>query len=137
MSEEGETPSARRRILVADDNLDAAASLGMLLELQGHEVRVVYDGLAAVEVAATFLPDIVLLDIAMPQLNGYDACGQIRAQAPDANMLIVALTGWTGDDMKRRAREAGFDFYLIKPVEVPALEKMVAGRPLKRTRIAT
>ena len=132
MSEENATVLTRHRILVADDNQDAATSLGALLEVMGHDVRVVHDGMAAVEVSASFRPDTVLLDIGMPQMNGYDACRDIRTQSSNQDVLIVALTGWTGEDMKQRARQAGFDMYLIKPVEMPALEKLLAEHPPKR-----
>ena len=93
VSEQSASPVSRRRILVADDNRDAASTLGMLLEIMGHEVRVVYDGKAAIEAAAAFQPDVALLDITMPQLNGYDACSFIRTQSSNKDLLIVALTG--------------------------------------------
>jgi len=119
----------RRRILVADDNSDAASSLGMLLEMMGHEVCIVHDGVEAVEKASTFGPDIILLDLGMPQLNGYEACSRIRAQPSNKGTLIVALTGWTQDDKIKRSQQAGFDFHLIKPVELPALEKLLRESP--------
>ncbi|MEO7726097.1 MAG: response regulator [Burkholderiales bacterium] len=117
--------SSSRRILVADDNSDAATSLAMLLDGMGHATWVVNDGIATVEAAATFRPDIILLDIAMPRLNGFDACSRIRAQPADRQVVIVALTGWIQDEMRQRSREAGFDFYLIKPVEPDALRKLI------------
>ena len=121
-----------RRILVADDNSDAASSLGMLLEMMGHEVCIVHDGVEAVEKATTFGPDIILLDLGMPQLNGYEACSRIREQPSNKGTLIVALTGWTQDDKKQRSQQAGFDFHLIKPVELPALEKLLREHPANR-----
>ena len=129
----GEQQSATKlRVLVADDNSDAATSLGMLLEIIGHEVRVVNDGLEAVEAAALFQPDVILLDIGMPKLNGYEACLRIRAQPQNAGALIVALTGWTQEEKKRRSQEMGFDLYLIKPVELAVLEKLLLEYPLHR-----
>jgi CheY-like chemotaxis protein len=122
----------RRRILVADDNIDAASSLGMLLEMMGHEVCIVHDGVEAIEKATTFGPDIILLDLGMPQLNGYEACARIREQPSNKGTLIVALTGWTQDDKKQRSQQAGFDFHLIKPVELPALEKLLREHPANR-----
>ena len=122
----------RRRILVADDNSDAASSLGMLLEMMGHEVCIVHNGVEAVAKASTFGPDIILLDLGMPQLNGYEACARIRAQPSPKKTLIVALTGWTQDDKKQRSQQAGFDFHLIKPVELPALEKLLREYPANR-----
>lgn len=127
-----EQPLTKRRILVADDNIDAASSLGMLLEMMGHEVCIVHDGTEAVERAATFRPDIILLDLGMPQLNGYEACARIREQPSDKMTLIVALTGWTQEDKKQRSQQAGFDFHLIKPVELPALEKLLRDYPANR-----
>ena len=113
-----------RRILIADDNQDAATSLAMLLESDGHTTCVVNDGIATVEAATTFQPDIILLDIGMPRLNGLDACRRIRAQR-QKDVVIVALTGWTQNDIRERAKVAGFDFYLVKPVEPDALERLM------------
>ncbi len=118
--------SARRRILVADDNTDAAESLALLLEIQGNEVRTAQDGLEAVEVAAELQPDVILLDIGMPRLNGYDACRRIREQPWGRETVIIALTGWGQDEDKRRSREAGFDHHLVKPVEPTALAQLLA-----------
>lgn len=109
------------RVLVADDNLDAASTLGALLTLMGHEVREVHDGVAAIEAAAEFDPQIVLLDIGMPKANGYEACRRIRAQPGGAARRIVAITGWGQPDDLRRSEEAGFDRHLVKPVAVEAL----------------
>jgi CheY-like chemotaxis protein len=133
VSEPTDHPVTKRRILVADDNPDAASTLGMLLEMMGHEVCIVHDGVKAVEGAATFRPDIILLDIGMPQLNGYDACARIREQPSNKGILIVALTGWTQDDKKQRSQQAGFDFHLVKPVELPALEKLLRDYPANRS----
>ncbi|HEV2008940.1 MAG TPA: response regulator, partial [Burkholderiales bacterium] len=80
--------------------------------------------------------DIILLDIGMPQLNGYDACSRIREQPSNKEILIVALTGWTQDDKKQRSQQAGFDFHLIKPVELPALEKLLRDYPANRSQRA-
>lgn len=125
MSEPTERAATRRRILVADDNADAAVALGMLLELMGNEVRLAHDGIEAVKLAATFLPEIIMLDIAMPRLNGYDTCSRIRAQPSNAGVVIVALTGWTQQEMKQRSQHAGFDLYLIKPVELATLQNLL------------
>jgi CheY-like chemotaxis protein len=133
VSEPTERPLTKRRILIADDNLDAASSLGMLLEMMGHEVCVVHDGVKAVEGAVTFRPDIILLDIGMPQLNGYEACSRIREQPSNKGILIVALTGWSQDDKIQRLQQAGFDFHLIKPLEIAALEKLLRDCPVNRS----
>jgi PAS domain S-box-containing protein len=122
-------PIARRRILVADDNLDSAASLALVLQLMGHEVRTVHDGLDAADAAETFHPHVVLLDIGMPKLNGYDACRRIRRLPEGKDIVIVALTGWGQEDDKRRSQEAGFTYHLVKPIEPAALETLLATLP--------
>ncbi len=121
-----ERPVTRHRVLVVDDHADAADSLAEMLRLMGHEVRTARDGLDGVSAAADFMPDVILLDIGMPKLNGYDACRRIREQPGGKDAVIVALTGWGQDEDKRRSREAGFDGHLIKPVEPAALEKLLA-----------
>jgi CheY-like chemotaxis protein len=118
--------SVARRILVADDNRDAAESMGMLLRLMGNEVRTVHDGIKAVEEAATFRPDVILLDIGMPRLNGYDAARLIREQRWSTGTMIVALTGWGQDEDKRRAAEAGFDRHFTKPLDPAELQKLIS-----------
>ena len=115
------TAAGELRILIADDNQDACATLASLLELMGHTVRQANDGQAAVEAAADFDPQVVLLDIGMPKLNGYEACAQIRAQAGGAARTIVACTGWGQADDRRRSDEAGFDQHLVKPVDPAVL----------------
>jgi signal transduction histidine kinase/ActR/RegA family two-component response regulator len=122
-----ETSGDRYRILVADDNRDAAESMGMLLRIMGNEVRIVGDGVEAVEEAAAFRPDVVLLDIGMPRMNGYEAARRIRQQHWGKEMLLVAVSGWGQDEDKRRAIEAGFDRHLTKPVEFPHLQALIPG----------
>jgi PAS domain S-box-containing protein len=114
------------RILVAEDLRDSADSLALLLRLAGHDILVARDGLEAVQAAATFRPDVVLLDIGMPRMNGYEAARQIRQQPWGKGVALVALTGWGQEEDKRRALEAGFDCHLTKPVEAAALEKLLA-----------
>jgi CheY-like chemotaxis protein len=118
---------AGRRILVADDVKDAADSLAMLLELRGHDVRTAHDGDEAIEVAEAFRPHIVLLDIGMPKLNGYEACRRIRAQPWGRSIVMVALTGWSQAEDRRRTDEAGFDAHIVKPVEVKVLLDLLAA----------
>ncbi|HET7731554.1 MAG TPA: GAF domain-containing protein [Usitatibacter sp.] len=122
----------RHRVLVADDNADSASTLSLMLEVLGNEVRVARDGQEAVELAAEFRPDAILLDIGMPRLNGYDACERIRKQPGGAEAFIVALTGWGQDEDKIRSRAAGFDRHLVKPVEPAMLEKMIRALPPSR-----
>ncbi|MGH8607985.1 MAG: ATP-binding response regulator, partial [Gammaproteobacteria bacterium] len=120
------TPTTARRILVVDDNRDSAESLAMLLELTGNQTHTAYDGLEAVEAAATFKPDVVLLDIGLPKMNGFEAARKIREQPWGTKMLLVALTGWGQDEDRQKSREAGFDGHLVKPVDHGALTKLLA-----------
>jgi CheY-like chemotaxis protein len=113
-----------RRVLVVDDNADAAESLGMLLEVRGNEVRIAYDGLEALEAAGDFHPEIVLLDIGMPKMSGYEVAKRLRAER-GATVLIVAITGWGQEEDRRRAREAGFDHHFTKPVDYEALIELI------------
>jgi CheY-like chemotaxis protein len=114
------------RVLVVDDNRDSTDSLATLLQLMGHDIHKAYDGLESVQAAATFRPDVVLLDIGLPKMNGYEAARRIREQPWGTGMALVALTGWGMEEDKRRALEAGFDHHLTKPVDPAALEKLLA-----------
>jgi PAS domain S-box-containing protein len=114
------------RILIADDNRDAAESMGTMMRHLGHEVRIVHDGAQAVEEAGEFRPDIALLDIGMPRLNGYDAAQRIRAQAWGQDMVLIALTGWGQDEDKRLAADAGFNQHFTKPVNLADITNVVA-----------
>ena len=118
---------ANRRILVVDDNRDAANSLAMMLRLMGNETAIAHDGLQALEVAETFRPDVALLDIGMPRLNGYDTALRLRQEPWGREILLVALTGWGQEDDKRRTQEAGFNHHLVKPLDFAALDKLLAG----------
>jgi PAS domain S-box-containing protein len=116
----------KRRILVVDDNRDTADSLAMMLSLAGHETRTAYDGLEAVQAAAAFRPVVVLLDIGLPRMNGYEAARHIRQQPWGKGMVLIALTGWGQEEDRRRALEAGFDQHVTKPVMAAALEELLA-----------
>jgi CheY-like chemotaxis protein len=115
-----------------DDNQDGAESLAMLLQLHGHDTHEVYDGVEAIEAAARFRPDAMLLDIGLPGLNGYEVCRRIREQPWGKDMLLVALTGWGMDEDRHRSQEAGFDAHMVKPVDHDALEKLLAGLTSRR-----
>jgi PAS domain S-box-containing protein len=117
----------RRRILIVDDNRDAADSLATMLHMLGHEIDTAYDGLEAVQSAATLRPEVVVLDIGLPKMNGYEAARHLRAQPWGEDMLLIALTGWGQDEDKRRAAEAGFDHHVTKPVTVATLEGLLTG----------
>ena len=122
-----ESRAVPNRILVVDDNLDAADALANLLRLEGHDVHLAHDGLAAIEAAATFRPDIVLLDIGMPKLNGYEACRRIRDRLPGKRIAMVALTGFGQEQDRHRSQDAGFDAHFVKPVDVGSLMKHIAS----------
>src|SRR5687767_11369037 len=106
------------RVLVADDNHDAAASLSMVLKALGHEVRTVYDGLSAVDAAKDFKPQIVLLDLGMPVMDGFQAAKRMREEPVLAGAVIVAVTGWGSDEVRQRTKEAGMDEHLVKPADL-------------------
>ena len=118
-----------RRVLVVDDNRDAAESLALLLGMMGHEARTAHDGEAGVAAAAAFRPEVILMDLGMPRLNGYEAARLIRAEPWGAAPFLAALTGWGADGDRQRTREAGFDRHLVKPVDPDALERMMAELP--------
>lgn len=115
----------KHRILVVDDSRDAAMSLAIMLRLAGHETCTAFDGVEAIQTAAGFRPDVVLLDIGLPKMNGYEVARQIRKQPWGGATVLIALTGWGQDEDKRRALEAGFDHHLTKPGEARALEKLL------------
>ena len=116
-----------RRILVVDDNRDSAHMLAMLLRLKGNTLRTAHDGLEALDTAETFLPDLVLLDIGLPELNGYEVARRIRQRPWGKDMILVAVTGWGQEEDKRRSREAGFNFHVVKPLDIAGLEKLLDG----------
>jgi signal transduction histidine kinase len=126
-----EPESARRghRILLADDNRDALDSLATLLQCDGHEVHTAADGAEALEVAAACHPDVVLLDIGMPKLDGYEVARRIRAEPWGKDAVLIALTGWGQDEDRRRSREVGFDSHLVKPLDPEALATLLARLP--------
>jgi CheY-like chemotaxis protein len=118
--------SKRSRILVTDDNRDAAQSLALMLELDGHEVRTAYDGIEALEVAEVFRPEIILLDVGMPRLDGYETARRLRQQPWGSALRLIALTGWGQEKDKSKAKEAGFDHHLVKPVDPEVLQRLLS-----------
>ena len=122
---EKSTTHVARKILVVDDNKDAARGLARLLQLTGNEVSVAYDGEHAIEAVMADRPAVVLMDIGMPKLNGYDAAVRIRSQPGGKEIVLVALTGWGQQEDRRRAKEAGFDYHLVKPVEPNELSQLI------------
>jgi signal transduction histidine kinase len=121
--------SERRRVLIADDNRDAAESLSLLLELSGHEVRVAHLGKTALSLAQAFRPDVALLDIGMPDLSGYEVARALRQEPWATHLQLIALTGWGQDHDRRSAMEAGFDHHLTKPIDPDQLGSLIVGRP--------
>jgi two-component system CheB/CheR fusion protein len=119
----------KRRILIVDDNRDAARMLSRLLSLSGHQTQLAFDGEEAVEQAMKFAPDVVLLDIGLPKLNGYDACRAILANSKQAKPQVVALTGWGQEDDRAKSREAGFCAHLTKPIRFEELKALLAELP--------
>jgi PAS domain S-box-containing protein len=126
----------KRRVLVVDDNPDALKSLSSMVTLMGNEVRLATDGLEAVETAKTFQPEIVLMDLGMPNLNGYEAAQRIRQEVWGSDMALVATTGWGQDEDRRRTTEAGFDCHLVKPIEMASLRELFAAPVPLRIHIA-
>jgi two-component system CheB/CheR fusion protein len=114
------------RVLIADDNRDSAESLGMLLEMSGHEVQLAHDGIQALAMAAEKRPDVALLDIGMPGMDGYEVAMNIRKAAWGPNVTLIAITGWGQEDNKRLARNAGFDHHLTKPMDSSVLEAILS-----------
>ena len=114
------------RILVVDDLNDAAASLALVCELYGAQARVARDGIEALSVGATFLPDVVLMDISMPHMDGYEAARRLRREAWGTKVVLIALTGWGRQGDVEAARQAGFDGHLLKPVGAEALIDLIS-----------
>ena len=122
-------PIRARRVLVVDDNADAAESLAMLLQISGHETKVVTDAAKVVSVSAEFMPQVAVLDIGLPGINGYELARQLRQQTDHAEVVLIALTGYGQNQDRKRASEAGFDYHFVKPVDPDELEAAIgAGR---------
>jgi CheY-like chemotaxis protein len=119
--------AAPRRVLIVDDNVDAAMTLRLVLELEGHVVQVTHDGPAAVDLAPSFLPEVVLLDIGLPGMTGYEVGRRLRAHPATSGALLAAVTGYGQPEDAVRAREAGFDRHLVKPVAPEAILALLAG----------
>ena len=126
----------QRRILVADDNNDALESLATLLQLSGHEVYTASNGAVALESAEQHRPEVVLLDIGMPKLDGYEVARRIRAQPWGQRITLVALTGWGQDSDRKRSQEAGFDSHLVKPLDLDKLTELLAALPVAGSGMA-
>ena len=119
----------RRRLLIVDDLKDSADSLAMVLGLEGHEVHTAYNGEEAVAAAVKYEPEVILLDIGMPRVNGYDTCRLIRQKLAGRRVFLIALTGWGQDEDRRRSVEAGFNGHLVKPVAPHVLSGLLDSLP--------
>ncbi len=120
------SPTAKCRVLIVDDNRLSAESTAMLLQLMGHEPAIAYDGIGGIERARTFRPDVILLDIGLPYMNGYEIARRIREQEWGKNVFLIAVTGYGQDHDRRRSRAAGFDYHLVKPINVAELEQKLS-----------
>jgi PAS domain S-box-containing protein len=130
-----EVAATGRRILVVDDNRDATETLTLLLQLTGHQTFSAYDGASALAAAETFRPDLVMLDIGLPEMNGYEVARRVRAQPWGKDILLIALTGWGQEEDRRRSREAGFDAHIVKPVDHAQLVDLLTEfDPAQRAR---
>jgi CheY-like chemotaxis protein len=121
--------TARRRVLVADDNKGAADSLAMILKVAGHEVQVAHNGSVALSLARTFRPEVALLDIGMPDMSGYEVARSLRQEQWGKGIYIIALTGWGQESDRQQALDAGFDRHLTKSVDPGALDVFLAEEP--------
>jgi signal transduction histidine kinase/ActR/RegA family two-component response regulator len=120
-------PSPERRILIVDDNVDAADSLAMLLEITGNKTYMAHDGVEAVEAIEEHRPEVVLLDIGLPRLTGHEVCRQVRQQPWGKDIVMIALTGWGQEDDRRQSEEAGFNGHLVKPVDYDKLLELLSS----------
>jgi CheY-like chemotaxis protein len=123
----GAAPALARRVLIVDDNRDAAMSLAMLLQLSGAETEMAYDGPDAVDAGERFRPDVILLDIGLPGMSGHEVARRIRSEPWGGAVTLIAITGWGQAEDRQRSKEAGFDAHLVKPVDHTALVKLLAG----------
>jgi CheY-like chemotaxis protein len=123
------TKTAPVRIMIVDDNRDSADSLASLLQLDGHETQVAYSGPGALERASQFRPALVLLDIGLPGMDGYEVARMLRAAPATAQVGLVAVTGYSRSEDERRARDAGFNAHLVKPIDLNCLERIISQLP--------
>jgi|WetSurMetagenome_2_1015567.scaffolds.fasta_scaffold374399_2 CheY-like chemotaxis protein len=127
MTEPSTAAAGNCRVLIVDDNVDAADMLATLLQLDGHDVRIAHDAETALHVAGEFTPEVGLFDIGLPQTDGYELARQVRGDKRLLDMYLVAVTGWGEEDDRRRAAEAGFDSHITKPAEPEALRQVLAS----------
>lgn len=121
-------------ILIVDDNEASAKTLGWMMELLEHNVKLAHDGADAIETAKSFVPDVVLLDIGLPGMNGYEVCSAMRLLPCLESAVFIAQTGWGQNEHRQRSKEAGFHYHLVKPIDMDELQKLIES--LKVARIA-
>jgi CheY-like chemotaxis protein len=134
--ERSPAPLASRRVLVVDDNHDAAMSLAAVLQERGHQVHTAFDGEQAIQVALECVPEIIFMDLGMPRMDGITATRHIRARLERRRPAVVAVTGWGQDADRQRTRAAGFDEHLVKPVSVDSLERVLREFEERMSRTA-
>ena len=122
-------PRPPLRILIVDENVDAARILGVLCEEMGHECKFAYDGVAALEAARRLHPDVILLDVGLPQMDGFEVARQLRADPGFRDVLIIAVTGFGSEEDRKRSLEAGIDYHLVKPADPAFIESLLRRRP--------
>jgi CheY-like chemotaxis protein len=120
--------SPRLRILIVDENVDTARILGVLCEEMGHECKFAYDGVAALEAARRLQPDVILLDLGLPRMDGFEVARQLRADPAFRDLLIIAVTGFASEEDRQRSREVGIDHHLVKPADPAFIESLLRRR---------
>ena len=115
--------------MIVDENVDAARILGVLCEEMGHECKFAYDGVAALEAARRLHPDVILLDVGLPQMDGFEVARQLRADPGFRDVLIIAVTGFGSEEDRKRSLEAGIDYHLVKPADPAFIESLLRRRP--------
>lgn len=116
-----------RRVLVVDDNLDSAETIALMAQLWGHDVRTAHDGQSALTTAADYRPEVVLLDIGLPGMDGFEVARKLREQEWMDGVMLVAMTGYGQEEDRRRSKDAGFDHHMVKPIDPGALQTLLAG----------
>lgn len=127
-------PLTRQRVLLVDDNADSTEPLSLLLQTKGHETRIAVEGEEAIKIADEFRPTCVVLDLGLPGMDGYEVARHLRQRPYGAALTLIALTGWAGKDVRSRAAEAGFDYHLVKPVNLVELEHIVTGEDARSSK---
>src|SRR5262249_14738110 len=122
-----QNPSGARRVLIVDDNVDSAESMAVLLRFQGHEVRLAYDGQAALEEAHAFRPEVMFLDLDLPKVDGYEVARRLRLEPAMRDMTLVAITGYGQEEDRQRTQAAGFQSHMIKPVDFDEIEELLSS----------